>query len=82
MASSTQKKTAKRHDDDDNLSKRVLDKDPDPPLQMGDVYRPPNTLCNGGGGSGDRVVHGGSNNSGGGNALGGVIDVGGASLLH
>ena len=43
----------KRHDDDENQqisSKRILDKDPDLPLQIGDAYRPPNTLRDGGGG--------------------------------
>ena len=33
-------------------SKRVLDRDPDLPLQIEDTYCPPNTLCDGGGGGG------------------------------
>ena len=44
------KKNSKIVEDDDNqkiLSKRILDKDPDPPSWIGDAYCPPNTLHNG-----------------------------------
>ena len=43
----------------------------------------PTPFAMAGGGIGDRIVHDGSDDNGsGGNAVGGVINVGGASLLH
>ena len=81
MASSSQK-NSKKGDNDDDPSKRVLDKDPDPPSRIGDAYCPPNTLHDGGGGSGDCVVRVDGDDGSGGEAAWGVINVRGASLPH